>query len=184
MTVTPGLFERTDPGASGLPPAWDLDFWVPGRPQTAGSKTAIPGKGRGGRPLIVDSGDRGAKRAWRADLRAAAEEDIFGLADGGHEWPSLAPLVVVFTFVRARPKSHFGTGKNERLLKLTAPMWPTSRPDALKLARAAEDALTGIVWADDAQIVDERLEKVWSDRAGLPRGSEGCRVRVRRLARV
>jgi Holliday junction resolvase RusA-like endonuclease len=60
------------------------------------------------------------------------------------------------------------------LLKGSAPEWPVARPDALKLARAAEDALTGIVWADDAQIVVERLGKVFGPR-------EGCRVRVRRL---
>jgi len=29
----------------------------------------------------------------------------------------------------------------------------------LKLARAVEDALTGVIWADDAQIVDEVIRK-------------------------
>ena len=33
-------------------------------------------------------------------------------------------------------------------------------PDVLKLARGVEDALTGIVWRDDAQIVNESLNKV------------------------
>lgn len=33
-------------------------------------------------------------------------------------------------------------------------------PDVLKLARGVEDALTGIVWRDDAQIVNESLSKV------------------------
>ena len=35
----------------------------------------------------------------------------------------------------------------------------------LKLARAVEDALTGIVWRDDAQIVDEQLSKVYGEPA-------------------
>jgi hypothetical protein len=184
VTVTPGLFEPTteEPVEAFVlgDPAWELDFWVPGKPQTAGSKTAIPGKGRGGRPLIVDSGDRTAKRAWRVDLRGKAEDAVFAAPPG--IWPWDGPLEVVFVFVRARPKAHYGTGKNAALLKDSAPAWPTGAPDALKLARAAEDALTGIVWVDDARIVVERLEKAFSDRAGLPRGVEGCRVRVRRLA--
>jgi hypothetical protein len=169
-----GLFESTDPAACGLPAEWELDFWVPGKPQTAGSKSAIPGKGPGGRPLVVDSGDRVAKRAWRADLRAKAEDSVFEVDAPAGPWPTGEPLAVVFTFVRRRAKSHYGSGANAAVLKASAPRWPTTRPDALKLARAAEDALTGILWADDAQIVDERLEKVFGD-------AEGCRVRVRRL---
>jgi hypothetical protein len=184
VTVTPGLFEPTeDPLASGLPLGWELDFWVPGKPQTAGSKVTIT-KGKGGvplaKPVIVDSGDRGAKRDWRTDLRGKGEDAVFAAPPG--IWPWDGPLEVEFVFVRARPKAHYGTGKNAALLKDSAPIWPATTPDALKLARAAEDALTGIVWVDDARIVVERLEKSFSDRAGLPRGVEGCRVRVRRLA--
>jgi predicted short-subunit dehydrogenase-like oxidoreductase (DUF2520 family) len=44
----------------------------------------------------------------------------------------------------------------------------------LKLARGVEDALTGIVWRDDAQIVVEHLEK----RYGSP---ARCEVRVKYL---
>jgi Holliday junction resolvase RusA-like endonuclease len=37
------------------------------------------------------------------------------------------------------------------------------KPDVLKLARAVEDALTGILYRDDAQIVTEVLRKRYGD---------------------
>jgi Holliday junction resolvase RusA-like endonuclease len=38
-------------------------------------------------------------------------------------------------------------------------LWPLKPPDVLKTARAIEDALTGALWTDDAQIVSEYLAK-------------------------
>jgi Holliday junction resolvase RusA-like endonuclease len=43
----------------------------------------------------------------------------------------------------------------------------------LKLARAVEDALTGVLWRDDAQIAIEQLSKHYAER------DEPERVRVR-----
>jgi Holliday junction resolvase RusA-like endonuclease len=40
-------------------------------------------------------------------------------------------------------------------------------PDTLKLARAVEDALSGIVWVNDSRIVDERIRKRWGDRSAV-----------------
>ncbi len=75
----------------------------------------------------------------------------------------------------ARPKSHYRTGRmTSHLLTGNAPLHPTSKPDLLKLARAAEDALTGLVWADDAQVVEMTL----TERYGAP---EGVHVQVWRM---
>src|SRR5207244_637695 len=87
--------------------------------------------------------------------------------------PLTGPVVIHFTFYRQRPAAHYGTGRNSGTLKASAPVYPTTRPDALKLARGVEDALTGIVYRDDAQIVEERLFK----RYGRP----GCEVKVWRV---
>jgi Holliday junction resolvase RusA-like endonuclease len=57
------------------------------------------------------------------------------------------------TFFLERPKAHCGTGRNEGIVKDGAPAYPVVRPDADKLLRAVLDALTGRVWADDAQVV-------------------------------
>jgi Holliday junction resolvase RusA-like endonuclease len=147
-----------------------LEFFVEGHPQTAGSKTAIPNPKDPQRPFVVESGDRTAKKTWREDVRAAARQAAFGLP----EWRLEGPFAVEFVFHRLRPKSHYGSGRNADLVKASAPAYPVTRPDALKLARAVEDALTAILWHDDAAIVDERLRKVWGQR-------EGVSVEVRRL---
>lgn len=141
-----------------------LAFFCEGHPQTAGSKAALPPRAPGGQPIVVESGDRVKKAAWREDVREAARRAIEQHAG---EWPCEGPFEVAFVFYRLRPKGHFGSGRNAGVLKSSAPLHPSTRPDALKLARAAEDALTGIVWADDAAIVDERLRKVWGRREGL-----------------
>jgi Holliday junction resolvase RusA-like endonuclease len=144
-----------------------ISFFVEGKPQTAGSKVAIrPG-------VVVESGDRKAKQAWREDVRSAAREALEAYAVYP-SWSRDGPFSVTMVFQRRRPKGHFGTGRNSGELKATAPAFPSSRPDVLKLARATEDALTGIVWNDDASIVMEYLEKVFDVR-------EGVRVSVQTL---
>ena len=55
-------------------------------------------------------------------------------------------------FFFARPKAHFGSGRNAGTVLASAPRHMTVMPDVDKLARAALDALTGIVFKDDSQI--------------------------------
>ncbi|MFZ1730810.1 MAG: RusA family crossover junction endodeoxyribonuclease [Bacteroidota bacterium] len=57
-------------------------------------------------------------------------------------------------FLLPRPKSHFRSGRNAHLLRETAPRFPTSKPDADKLSRAVLEALTGVAYKDDAQVID------------------------------
>jgi Holliday junction resolvase RusA-like endonuclease len=70
-----------------------------------------------------------------------------------------------------RPKGHYKGGKYGTALKANAPPFPTVRPDATKLIRPAEDALKGILWRDDSQIVTQAATKRYGDQAG-------CRIRV------
>lgn len=149
-----------------------LAFTVLGRPATAGSKVAVPIV-RGGERVatrVVESGDRSVKAVWREDVRVAARQAIGGSPD----WPCAGPCVVWFVFVRGRPKSHYGRRGGVPYLLVSAPASPIGRPDLLKTARALEDALSGIVWRDDAQIVEEHLHKLWGDEVGV-------RVMVRQL---
>lgn len=128
-----------------------IEFQVQGKPRPAGSKRAIPyrkGDGKLGVRVIDDA--NGAE--WRQDVKLAARRAI------GEAPPLAGPVSVQFTFWIPRPQGHFG----KRGLLDSAPSYPAKRPDLLKLARAVEDALTGIVWIDDAQIVDETLAKVYS----------------------
>lgn len=129
---------------------------VLGEAAPAGSKRAFLNK-HTGRVNVVDANP--AAKPFKALVRAEAAARY-----GGN--PLKGPVEVEMTFYRRRPKGHYGTGRNEGRIKDSAPEFPTTKPDALKLARGVEDALTGIIWADDSQIVSERLLKRYDD---LPR---------------
>jgi crossover junction endodeoxyribonuclease RusA len=90
---------------------------------------------------------------WRATVAAAALEAMGGRAQ------LAGPLELRALFVFARPSSHFGTGRNAGTLKSSAPAYRWTKPDLDKLLRAIGDALTGIVYRDDARITIVRAEK-------------------------
>ena len=143
-----------------------LDFFVPGAAVAAGSKRAFPVRGRDGRDHVTVTDASGPKgREWRAAIRLAAADEL--RRNGGALERGAVRLALWF-LVR-RPRGH--TGK--RGLLPSAPTHPTTRPDVLKLARAVEDALTGVLWVDDAQVVDEELHKLYAD------GDAPIGVRVR-----
>lgn len=50
---------------------------------------------------------------------------------------------------------------------ITGAIKPTGRPDLDNLAKAVLDAANGILWADDAQIVEMRLVKAYDERPGI-----------------
>lgn len=130
-----------------------LRIVVEGHPEPGGSKTAMPLRNKhtgkwlhasDGRPLVnvIDANTKAPK--WKKAVAAAAADQYDGpLLDG--------PLLVSMDFYLHRWKSHYGTGRNARKLLPSAPLFPAAdHPDVLKLARPVEDALTGVVWTDDA----------------------------------
>lgn len=126
-----------------------VEFTVLGLPQPQGSKTTIQQKGR--RPRMIE--DNPMTGPWRSTVAAAAQEAMAGrqLRSG--------PLRLRAVFVFPRPQGHFGTGRNEGILKASAPLYCRTRPDVDKLLRAIGDACTGLVFRDDAQIVIVQAEK-------------------------
>jgi len=144
-----------------------IRFFVPGIPRPAGSKTGIPiyrGPRSGKRTftgkvaMIDSSGEKG--KYWRANCQHAAKQIYLGN-------PVPHPLIVSMHFVSQRPKNHFGTGSKSEVLKDSAPPFNVKRPDILKLCRAVEDSLTGIIWDDDSQIVEEHLTKAYGEKPGV-----------------
>lgn len=124
-----------------------IHFTVLGKARPAGSKRAFVNR-KTGQPIVTDDSGKEGK-AWRADVKNSAH-----LA---HQGPLLTgELTVVMTFYRPRPKAHLRANGE---VKDSAPKAPVTRPDVLKLARAVEDALTGVVYRDDSQITDELLQK-------------------------
>lgn len=134
-----------------------IAFTVFGVPQPAGSKRAF-NHATTGRVVVVD--DARKSRPWKQEVAGAANMaagSFRGLLDG--------PLRLELVFWMPRPKGHYGTGRNAGKVRPSAPRFPAVKPDVLKLARAVEDALSGIVYRDDAQIVDEVLRKVYGEPA-------------------
>jgi Holliday junction resolvase RusA-like endonuclease len=135
----------------------EITFFVAGVPAPGGSKRPVR-LGGTGRILLVD--DAKGNGPWRERVALAARQAYAG--------PPLAgPLAVEFAFVVARPKGHYGSGKNAGRVRPTAPRYPCVKPDALKLARAIEDSLTGICYLDDALIVREFISKDYGDTPGV-----------------
>ena len=136
----------------------DFAVTVYGTPAPAGSKRAFNWRAKDGRSgtSIVDANAKA--KPWKKEIAQAAGD----LRNGA---PVLeGPLAARFTFFAKRPKGHYGTGKNSGTLKASAPAYPIGKPDALKLTRGVEDALSGVVYRDDGQIVTEVLKK----RYGTP----------------
>jgi crossover junction endodeoxyribonuclease RusA len=131
-----------------------LSFRVDGIPAPQGSKRYL---GNGG---MVESSKRVAP--WRADVRQAADLALENIRfDNTDYWD--VPLSVSLGFNFPRPGRHYRTGRNADQLRDQAPHEHTGKPDLDKLVRAVLDALTGVVWADDAHVVDIHAVKGWAD---------------------
>jgi len=78
--------------------------------------------------------------------------------------PFTEPLAVAIRFYFTRPKSHFRSGKNSHIMKDTAPLWHTSKPDADNLAKFVLDSMNKIYWKDDSVIADLWILKQYSDK--------------------
>ena len=133
-----------------------ITFWVSGVPQPGGSKRAFVNK-KTGRAIITEDCKR--NKGWRSMVADAARPVAPTV-------PIMEPVEMHITFVMPRPKGHFGSGKNAATLKPSAPWGHTVKPDATKLVRSTEDALTGILWHDDAQIVVQVIRKIYGPQPG------------------
>lgn len=124
-----------------------------GTAEPAGSKRAFHRPGLGVR--VVDANPK--SREWKSLVAQEAGKVATGLLEG--------PLLLEATFYRPRPASHFGSGRNSGIVKPSAPAFPDTRPDTTKLLRAIEDALQGVWYRDDAQIVTQVVRKLWGETA-------------------
>ena len=130
----------------------ELRFTALGHPQAKGSTRAFIPRGSN-RPITTDANPRTAP--WEVAIATAAHE----AANGGR--PVDCGVVVTLSFYFQRPRGHYGTGRNAGTLKASAPAAMTTKPDVDKLARAALDALTGVVVADDRQVFALHARKLY-----------------------
>lgn len=142
-----------------------ISFRVHGIPRPAGSKRHV------GNGVIIDTSGRKG-REWRALVQDRCREALGDCA----ELPAIpqGPVRLEVVFWLQRPNSHY-RGK-ARTLRENAPTCHVSRPDATKLLRAVEDALTGIAWKDDAQVAEQTVCKYYGS-------APSCMIDVTRLTR-
>lgn len=74
--------------------------------------------------------------------------------------PLIGPLSVSLTFYRPVQKS---ISQSEREQRLTNRSKPVVKPDTDNYIKSTLDALNGVLWHDDAQIVKIEAEKKYSD---------------------
>jgi Holliday junction resolvase RusA-like endonuclease len=135
-----------------------IEFFVPGIPKTSGSKKGYPNKKTGG-VIIVPANSKDQKQ-WMSDVKKFAEQPAyFELITG--------PVKLTLRFYFLRPKSHYGTGRNVGILKKSAPAFHTKTPDLTKLVRCTEDALKGVIWVDDRQVVSQDTFKDYGNPPGV-----------------
>lgn len=144
-----------------------VQFFVPGIPKPGGSKRGIPFQRKGGGlgVRVIDSGGQSTKD-WRACVALAAHEAM------GDRPVHNGPCCVEVEFVMPRPKGHFR--KNGDVFPKYADYRHRTKPDVTKLWRSTEDALTGVVWADDAAIDQQDVCK----RYAAPGETSGARIKV------
>lgn len=81
----------------------------------------------------------------------------------GDAKPTSQPIAVA---IEARIPVPNSWSQKKRAAALAGRVLPTTRPDVENYSKAM-DALNGIVWVDDKQIVDEHIAKIYSERPGL-----------------
>ena len=147
------------------------EIFIPviGIPAPQGSKRHV------GNGIMIENSKR--VKPWRQDVKEAALNHYQGeVIDQAVE------VEIIFIFVR--PKSHFGTGKNSRKLKPSAPVFVTSKGigDIDKLQRSTYDALSessgGNVLKDDSLIVQNRNSKRYCVAGENP----GAKIIIRTLS--
>lgn len=143
---------------------------IDGEPAPGGSKTSMVHPSTGMRVMVDAGGKR--NKIWRSRCEAFARRQI------GPQPPLEGPLSVSFEFIMPRPKSHYRSVKKQPVLRDDAPTHHTKAPDRTKLMRSTEDALTGICWVDDSQIVDgDHITKRWAQPGEEP----GAVVTIQRI---
>ena len=116
----------------------EIRFTAFGRAQSQGSKNAF----KSGNRVVLVEASKGLK-PWRSVVALAAKEVMLDVQDMSLiEGPVSVELLFQFVPGKTVKRKHM-----------------TTKPDIDKTARAILDSLTGVVWRDDAQVVELRARK-------------------------
>ena len=133
-----------------------IELWIPGDPVPQPRQKFDRRSGR----TYIDSDHK--IHSWK--------ERLFLFAKGKLEKPYEGPVNLTADFFVRRPKSHYGTGRNAKKLKPSAPLYPANARsgDVDNLVKAVADALTEAgIWRDDGQVCHAVIGKHYSDEPGV-----------------
>lgn len=119
-------------------------FNVPGHPQGKGRPRFVRATGRTYTPEQT--------RNYEGMIRLAAETAMAGRG------PIKRPVALAMAAVFGVPK-RFPRARREAAL--SGGEFPAKRPDIDNVVKAATDAMNGVVYRDDAQIVSVRCSKIY-----------------------
>ena len=125
----------------------------------------VPGSPRGkGRPRFAR---RGNFVKTYTDAKTASYEDqirFYALQAMGSSEP-LETAVSVFIYIRCPIPASYSNKR--KLACIEQEERPTKKPDIDNCAKSIFDGMNGIIFKDDAQIVDAHVTKVYADDAGV-----------------
>ena len=124
-------------------------FEIPGDAQAQGRPRA--GKTKRGKVVMYDPKE---SRDYKSYVRLIASQHR-------PKSPLEGQLEVFIKIYRRMPKS---ITKKRRQAVIEGIHRPITKPDLTNIAKGIEDALNGIIYKDDSQIVDLHISKYYSDR--------------------
>lgn len=130
------------------------EFWVPGVPVPKGSTRAFMRPGAKF-PIVTNANPN--TKAWEQAIRGEA-------SSAGCTPDFTGPVRIEASFFFPRPMGHYG----KQGVRLSAPRAKTTKPDLDKLTRALLDALTGVAFVDDSQVIELLVLKLWVRSGGVP----------------
>lgn len=122
-----------------------MSCFVPGVPIPKGSTKAFPFKRKNGKMGVAVTAANSKTKPWQAQVAAVAKKE---LAWSGVVWAG--PISLTVCFVMPRPKS---------LPKKV--LYHLKKPDLDKLLRSVKDALKGIAYVDDSQVIATHATKCY-----------------------
>ena len=126
------------------------------KPHSIGAKS-VPGKY--GKPIgrVYDSA---VARDWKRTVAAAAQ-----IVRPEHLIKTKVPITLSLTFFM--PMRQDFSKKKVAAIHAGETLYHTVRPDRTALLRSTEDALTGVIWRDDAQVCAGPIYKIYGDPPGV-----------------
>lgn len=129
---------------------------------------SVPGEPQGkGRPRFTTRS--GYAKAYTPDATAAYEDAIRWAYRQVHGAYINGPVSVHIEAVYGIPKS---ASKAKRAAMLSGEILPCKKPDADNIAKVVCDALNGLAYKDDCQVVNLSVRRRYGDMPGISVGIE------------